>query len=94
MGDRGGAREEPQRGREDPRKWVRKGLGREEEVTFGVLKENEEKEKKRPMGSLGGRGMSASQHKGEPKKGRRRTEANAFSVLEKEGRKEDGIKEL
>jgi hypothetical protein len=69
---------------------VQKGPRRAEEVVFGVLKE----EKKRPQGSLGRGGMSASQPQWGPKKGHRRVEEGAFSVLEKEGRKEDGIKEL
>jgi hypothetical protein len=38
--------------------------------------------------------MSASQPQWGPKVGHRRAEEGAFSVLETEGRKEDGIKEL
>jgi hypothetical protein len=38
--------------------------------------------------------MSASQPQWGPQKGHRRAEEDAFSVLEKEGRKEDGIREL
>jgi hypothetical protein len=38
--------------------------------------------------------MSVSQRQCGPKVGQRRAKEGAFSVLEKEGRKEDGIKEL
>jgi hypothetical protein len=70
---------------EEPKKWVWKGPRRAEEVPFGVLEEIRNKRLQRNFEE--GARLSASQPQGGPKKGHRRAEEGAVSVLEKEGRR-------